>query len=204
MTSHILLADISHMELSTMVTTSGLATTEQLFEAYKTHALRSQKHICTGHVWELSRTNTVAHGTTDGLDCPILKSGVHKWSIKVLKGRHHGLGVQCPRVAPLRHPGPLHKMQGGWALKEGKASHAGSPGTSEHRRNLPSIFGEGTIVSFTLDLDQGEGNLTASIDGRAPFEVFSGMRIDLFENDGFVPAVTVCATGSVEFLGFTS
>jgi hypothetical protein len=35
---------------------------------------------------------------TDVLDCPVMKSGVHKWMIQVVQGKGHGLGVlaTCP------------------------------------------------------------------------------------------------------------
>jgi BTB/POZ domain len=195
MTSHIQLADISPTELSTMVTTSGLVTTEQLFEAYKSQALRSQTQIWTrnqqgAHVWRTSRTHIVGSGNErimiERLDCPVLKSGVHTWSIKVLKGNRHFLGVTW--IAGLWGP------RGGRYVPNERSSFHGVPNVDV-----------GSIVSFTLDLDNGDGILTASMNGSLPIEVASSMRRShLHEDYGYVPAVTLQPNGSVEFLGFTN
>jgi hypothetical protein len=141
-------------------------------------------------------------GVADVLDCPAMKSGVHKWRIQVVEGKRHGLGVivTCTSDVPL----PLLDLDGfyrskrGLAMFQGKAVHGKGNCTSEF--HVPCKFRTGSIVSFSLDLDQG-GILTASIDGDAPFEVFSDMCQRLDKEDGFLPAVDV-SCGSVKFLGF--
>jgi hypothetical protein len=118
MSSYIHPENISPTDLSTVVASSDLVSVERLFDAYKTQALRSEKsevrmptfyEQCRGaYVWMRSGTNAVVFKTGqdcssfDVLDCPIMKSGVHKWRIKVLQGKKHALGVvvTCPSDGP--------------------------------------------------------------------------------------------------------
>jgi hypothetical protein len=231
LTSNIELANIDPTILSTIVATSGLVTHDQLATAYHVQALRSLQRRRTsyqqwrgGHVWTVSQTNSVTSDanrplcyTTDHLQCPILKSGVHKWSIQILQGDRHSLGIVSTRYTKMSSDIPLHTRKGGWALLKGQSSHAKGHDNHIWGRELPSDFLPGSIVSFTLYL-YGKGILTASIDDKDPFEVFSGLlhRDDTIptsdnedvveekgaeEEDGFVPAVSAWG-GTVKFLGF--
>jgi hypothetical protein len=90
-------------------------------------------------------------------------------------------------------------FQGGSCILDnsGRSIHGGIETQSDLRP-----FSDGSIVSFTLDL-RGQGVLTASIDGNAPIEVFSGGILEgRGENHGFVPAISCHPKVSVEFLGF--
>jgi hypothetical protein len=78
--------------------------------------------------------------------------------------------------------------QGGSCILDnsGRSIHGGIETQSDLRP-----FSDGSIVS------------TASIDGNAPFEVFSGGILEgQGENHGFVPAISCHPKVSVEFLGF--
>jgi hypothetical protein len=209
MTSHIDLAEIDPTKLSTMVTSSGLVTTDQLFEAYKRQALkaplryrkrfRSCYDQCRGMCfWKESETTMVLgestwYATSDSLQCPVIKSGVHKWSIKVLEGREHGLGLSFAKLGDLTTDCCF--------LYEDRTLRSSIGHNPEIEKRFRISFQVDAIVSFTLDLDQHNGRLTASINGKTPFEVFSDLRKGLGENDGFVPSVKV-REGRVEFLGF--
>jgi hypothetical protein len=224
MTSHLHLAEIDPTKLSTLVTSSGLVTTDQLCEAYKTQALRYQKGFRTSYydrwrappVWKASGTTIVsregsentpdgpiivtASGTEtmvcgnnctfDSLQCPLMESGVHKWSIKILEGTGHGFGV-------------ISTQDRGCSLYEDYALREERNGPGPDFRPIEGLsFKVDTIVSFTLDLGGFHGILTASINGQTPVEIFSDLHIDLEGFDGFVPSVYVVTEGRVEFLGF--
>lgn len=92
MTKHIHLEDIDSTDLITKVAPSGLVSTDQLCEAFKTQSLRANKILRTVYnkpedktVWKFSQssiydkslTNNVAK-PVDTLACAIMKSGVHK------------------------------------------------------------------------------------------------------------------------------
>jgi hypothetical protein len=218
MTSHIDLARIPASELSTTVTCSRLVSLEQLCNAYMAQALRSEKKYGTsfytqwrgGIGWKSTRTTILENVSedddyadqvyTERLDCPVMTSGVYKWSIKILKGGGSSivLGVASTRWPILSHESLL-RHRGGWGLYERCAYHAMSHDKEAVRRNLQRFSTE-SVVSFTLDLERG-GILTASINDNAPFEVFSNMCQDHGEGYGFVPAVTI-TYGMIEFLGF--
>jgi hypothetical protein len=220
MISHIHLENISPTDLSTIVAPSGLVSVERLCDAYKTQALRSEKsgkrmrrcyeQFRGAYAWMYSGIKTVVArkeigevNVSDVLDCPLMKSGVHKWRIKVVKGNGHALGVLATRPPD----GSFHRSRasfaskGAWTMFKGEAV-VGRRGW-ENRKilgRLPCEIRTGSIVSFSLDLDRG-GILTVSIDEDAPFEVFSGMCKETDVEEGFLPIVTAM-DGSVRFLGF--
>jgi hypothetical protein len=221
MSRHIHLENISPTDLSTVVAASGLVSIDRLFDAYKTQALRSEKsgkqmrrsyEQCRGaYVWMYSGTNTVIAQSgqnpfvQDVLDCPVMKTGVHKWRIQVGQAKGHGFGVigTCPTDNSLLRSDldAYCKRKVGWTLCEGFAIKCRNDDDEPQLSDCPSFkIRAGSIVSFSLDLDRG-GILTVSIDGDAPFEVFSGMCKGLGEEDGFLPKVYV-KDGTVEFLGF--
>jgi hypothetical protein len=132
--------------------------------------------------------------TSDSLECPILKSGMHKWSIKILEGTAHGLGVCCTKFGDLTRDAC-------YLFESVKLRHYRLRASSQTKMAPPISFSADTIVTFTLDLDRHNGILTASINGNAPFDLFSGLREGVGENEGFVPSVIV-KRGRVGFLGF--
>jgi hypothetical protein len=119
-------------------------------------------------------------------------------------GKWNGLGVVATRPSDGSLLGtdlpPIYRRKEGWALFEGRIVHAEDCDECKVRSSLPFEFGNGSIVSFSLDIDRGE-ILTASIDRDTPFEVFSGMCRGLGHKDGFLPAVSLFG-GIVRFLGF--
>jgi hypothetical protein len=225
MSSHVHVENICPTDLSIVVASSGLVSAERLGAAYKTQDLRSEnaeKGLCPyykqfrgGNIWMRSGANIVVASLKerhiDVVDCPLMKSGVHKWRMQFVEGKiekkdHHGLGViaSCPYDRPLlqsNHLSAFVERKGGWALFEGFALHREcKDSVNNQSRPLPFKFRIGSIVSFSLDLDRG-GILTVSIDGDAPFEAFSGMCRSVGANEGFLPYVSI-QNGSVKFLGF--
>jgi hypothetical protein len=220
MIRHIHLENISPMDLSTVVASSGLVSAEQLCVAYKTQALRYEKadgrmrtvyeYFRGTYVWIQSGTNTVVaksgrNRSLDVLDCPVMTSGVHKWKIQVVKGKGCELVVLTTRPSD----GPLlrsdldayYQRQEGWTVFEGQTLHyRGNVDEAEVSGRLPCKLNVGSIVSFSLYIDRG-GILTVSIDGSTPCVAFSGMCRGHDVEEGFLPAVDVW-DGEVKFLGF--
>jgi uncharacterized protein YqgV (UPF0045/DUF77 family) len=156
-------------------------------------------------VWKSS--NTVALSSekekrsTELLQCPVLRAGIHKWSILVEDVCPSGLHLG---VASTVHPLKLDKFIGyqeaGWVLEDS--------GCTFHNWPISSMgnptFKMGSKVTFVLDLT-GEGTLSASVDDtRPPSKLFSKMLSDFKGRDaaGFLPAVSLRRPGRVRFLGF--
>jgi hypothetical protein len=214
MSSYIHPENISPTDLSTVVASSDLVSVEQLFDAYKTQALRSEKsgiqmrtfyEQCRGvYVWIQSGTNTVVGDVVvetsyDVLDCPIMKSGVHKWRVQVGEGEGYELAVLAVSLLRSDVDG-YYEQHKSWVLTGGEALHYPADGDESQVSGPPFAIMAGSIVSFSLDLERG-GILTVTIDGSAPFEAFSGMCQGNSEDEGFLPAVNVW-DGDVKFLGF--
>jgi hypothetical protein len=198
---------ISYFDLSNTVTTSGLVTTEQLLEAYKSHAelasqnysqpLKTKRMPC----WENSNSTLVLFGVRPNMELRIIQrlrcremvSGRHIWSIEVVtlspSGKSMWLGVRS---------GQQEWIYG----STGKTWHTGSTA----RQGLP-VYGVASVVTLTLDLT-GTGELSASVDGGSNRVLFvhlfkpgdDGLKLKL----SFVPIVSMKTPGAVRFKGFDS
>ena len=130
------------------------------------------------------------------LDCPLMKSGVYRWSILVEEDPFLGLGVASAKFSPhvwLWHQGPNH-----WRYYSGgKLYH-----NNQHTGSLAK-YGKGSKIIFLLDLTE-DGTLLASVDGK-PFRLAcSSMLATLKEvgpEGGFLPAAWMNRT-KIQFLGF--
>jgi hypothetical protein len=210
---HIALDCISPSVLCTNVAESGLVTNEQLNAAYKTQALttedpktiRSYKKRRLVSVWERS-SDAVLDAFTDGspigcidrMQIPLLKEGIHKWSILVeeLNRAKLNFGVKSPTT----RMSFLYSWAGrAWTAIDGEPAKLGA--TMIISRDHPT-FGTDSKVTFTLDLTGDEGTLSASVDGYPPALLFSNLFSQIGEGEGVVPVVVLGGPARVRFLGF--
>jgi hypothetical protein len=193
MTHHIRLERIDPNHLSTTVTSSGLATRDQLFEAYKLQALDLRKHGISLFdarrlerlVWKKSN-NTIAYPPLDFLSCSPLTSGIHEWTIEIGKqSQSFGSAVLGVVFADTTRTEGLLGLPGpqsvGWFYygNEGCCLHDG-----KWRYSLPKFERGGSEVTFMLDLrEETGGTLSASVDENPSFVLFRGMLSQLRERE---------------------
>lgn len=169
--------NIEPSHLSTTVASSGLVTDAQLLETFKAQALlAAEKHgisYCSNRtpVWRSSGKSVFSSDssgyTVEFLSCPPLRSGVHKWSIKV----EEVCSYTSLCVASSEHQVDCNKWLGhqsglGWIYGNDGSAGTNEWGKTRKKANHPK-FGKGSIVSFTLDLNE-PGILSASVDGKPP------------------------------------
>lgn len=206
LTKFLRLNRIDPSELSTSVQHSGLVTVQQLFEAYQKQALLLQARLgvsfkqprTTRAVWETSNDAVIAGKDVyvEQLNCPVMLSGVHKWTIKAEKidgqGKM-GLGV-ISTVKPISRKQWLGQAQGGWGFWSSRTLWHNSL-----REQSPLPFAEGSEVSVEIDLrEAGGGKLSASVDG-GPFVLLFSDMLGHLQNHiplvGFIPAVSLFGSG---------
>jgi hypothetical protein len=216
LTKYILLEQIEPIHLSTTVASSGLISDSRLLETFKAQALlAAEKHSVPYYrssrapVWRSSGESVLfsnsASPAVEFLSCPVLRSGIHKWSIKVeKKGFKNGTWIG---VASTEHKINCNQwlgcQDGGWVYSDDgdKAHYAyliGDRSSGSHAK-----FKEGSIVTLTLDLT-GPGILNASVNGSPPAELFNDM-LSKFDDGGavgFLPAVSLCQKVQVRLLEF--
>jgi hypothetical protein len=205
LSKHLCLEHIDPTNLKQAVASSGLVTNDQLVEAYRRQALKehdvsSYRKTRLPVAWRKSN-NVVASCVSgdllvaDVLQCPVLSSGVHKWSILVERGTYMQLGVVASTALPFNFDDWIGNQGGGWVYSNfGFAFHNGNMIQGQ----LPT-FGQGSIVTFILDLT-GEGTLGASVDDNPPILIFSNMQN--VHAAGFLPAASLNRPARVRFLGF--
>jgi hypothetical protein len=208
---HICLELIIPSHLRDIVELAGIVSSEKLLEAYKTRSLSMESGIAPPckrkkrECWESSNqgdfTCTKAGNGSELLQCRRMASGIHSWSIKVVKmcipTNTCWLGVALATDPPDRNKW-LGRQATGWVLGcNGYARHA------EARKNTHLLYREGSVVKFRLDLTQ-QGTLSGSVDGGDERLLFDKMLMIGEEkvNRSFVPAVSLVAPGEVRFLGF--
>jgi hypothetical protein len=208
---HICLENIIPSHLRDIVEPSGIVSSEKLLEAYKTHSLSLESEMAPTHTktkrecWESSNqrdftcTNET-HGT-ELLQGRQMRSGIHSWSIKVVKMSDGcWFGVALATDPPDRNAW-LGSLTGGWVFdSNGDACHAYP---LQPRKTSHLLYGEGSVVKFRLDLTL-QGTLSASVDGGEECLLFDNMLMIGEEkaDRSFVPAVSLIAPGAVRFLGF--
>jgi hypothetical protein len=207
LTQYLSLELIRPVDISTTVASSGFVTNDQICNAYKAQSLcaEHQNNISYQNfrmpVWRNSQTVVVACENIDPvleiLSCPVLRTGIHTWSILVQQASFSlELGL-ASTVHTLDHGKSLGEQPGAW----GYTSSGNSCHNSE-RMSTYRPFGEGSTVTFVLDLT-GQGTLCASVDDNPAVSLFTDMRSVFLSNNeiGFVPAACL-DVGSVRFLGF--
>ena len=187
---HINFDRIDPKDLSTTVSSSGLVSTEILFEAFKHQALAAVNEHKIEYAsfrhhrqlkWKSSGNRTFNktgfNWTTDVLDFPPMKAGSYEWTIDILEmTKHLRIGLL---PAPSAEQDPEHfsdliigKAHGSWAFSSTGRVYA-SPGHKQGRK-VRAEFKAGDQVRMTLDLSD-TGVLKATING-------SVNEIVLFEN----------------------
>jgi hypothetical protein len=120
-------------------------TNDQLFDAYEAQALlakqegRSFKKMRVP-TWKSSNKVIFSSNSIDELQCPVLSSGTHKWSIGVEEKENHvHLGVALT-VHTLENNSFLGYQEGGWSYSTGGNGYhnSGSTYSSEATRRLKS------------------------------------------------------------------
>jgi hypothetical protein len=180
-------------------------TTDQLLDAYKAQALSAEQQNGVSYkklripVWRKANNvvlSAESQRIVDDLDCPAMRTGVHKWSILVENlGRENRLvlGVEVPRDQYARTAWSYCEAGDVYSYMNGRQSPVVT-------RDL-ATFGSGSKVTFILDLT-GAGTLAASVDD-APFvQLFSDMLSHLPDGAGLHPVVNMQRPGRIRFLGF--
>jgi hypothetical protein len=217
MTKHLLLEKISPVNLLKIVEPSGLVTTDQLLQAYRSQAIMLEPQ--TPNIFKRMRHNKSANWQSSGNDVincitashsvdllqrdMVIRSGkCKKWMIKVeVDCEFIWIGV-ASTAHEISHSKWLGKQAGGWVYgSNGSACHAtglnNGPYTAEFQ-----TFSCGTEITMNLDL-RGSGTLEATVAGKS-FILFSNM-LDAFGEDeevGFLPAISLTKPGKVRFIGF--
>ncbi|CAB9530756.1 expressed unknown protein (Partial), partial [Seminavis robusta] len=193
LTQQIRLELIVSPQLASSVTESGLFSQEQLFQAFKSQAVALydggsiQEHRIPLPIWEGSMSTSCNGDYCFGHDTKALKisplhDGVHKWTVHVTQYcRPVWVGVALQSAdtnTSYRTTESLSKQKNGWVY--------GSSGVSFHYSPQPDCvhpkFGMGSYVSLTLDLldtSDGDGTLSASVDGGETFVLFQNLRQEI-------------------------
>lgn len=203
----ICLERIRPTDLEQRVERSRLVEPQKLLQAYRTQALSAQNNHGIEferprHMRPAWKSSSSAHCSVDGVDIlsyPDMTSGVHEWMIDIERyQKKMWLGVALT-TNELDLDNFLGNQKVGWVY--------GSNGASIHaaviEHNLPK-FVEGSRVKLSLNLlpgEQGNGTLSVSVDGKDPFQLFTGLRGYLGEQGvGFVPAVCLKKPGKVHLV----
>eukprot|EP00978_Attheya_sp_CCMP212_P011812 scaffold29345_cov52-Attheya_sp.AAC.1 len=216
MARHLSLHHISPKDLSSIVEPSELVSTHQLLQAFKTHALGPEaqqqvsfKRMRFSGFWESSQSVVYSSKAQDHetellqMDVPI-RSGSWTWSVKVESDCNiFWVGVASTSHSPQRDKWLGENIGGFLYGRNGAACNASSYGDPIYNCIHPT-FGEGSIVTMTLDL-RGNGTLKASVDD-GPFSfLFSNMLNEHQAGDdeiGFLPAISLVSPGRARFLGW--
>ncbi|CAB9526636.1 expressed unknown protein [Seminavis robusta] len=210
---HVRLDWIDPEYLSTTVSESNLVSQKSLLEAFKLQALAAKKQHnvvfrrrrCQP-VWNSTLTEMSTAGEMRGVDMlqyPSMSSGVHRWTMEVVKDvTFTWLGVALPSK-PLDLHKWLGKQDAGWAYgSNGAACHQTDTYNCVHPK-----FKEGSRVTMTLNLlannEEKNGTLSASVDGGEEFILFDNLRAQLVpgqEDCGFVPAVSNRAPAKIRLI----
>jgi hypothetical protein len=211
---HIHLASIRPQDLRWKVDPSGLVKAEALQAAYKAHAIRADivSHVISKThsrpVWNISdshlltgKPEEVDFRTGHVLNSDHVKSGVHIWSIEVVKSTP-SLQMGVTR---------FRRGESVWFLysRNGRSHQWGDcipaiPKPDERRSVFPK-FCTGSVITFRLDLRES-GTLSAQVDKDSSneFVLFENIlmegeeRVDM----AFAPTVLIEAPGAINFLGF--
>ena len=205
-------------DLTNTVAKSGLLTTAQLLEAYKSHAERAEK---TGSVpsfmkrtpyWETSNSTVAAFGSEGAISgftgpticrhpllCKEMASGRHVWSFEVVKLSQAGMWLGVTGFeAGEKFDGSLYN----WVCY---SKTNGKPrGITSFDPQMPVCpgFVQGSILTFTLDLT-GRGVLSVCVNRGVSCIICENM-LKLGKPRSFVPVVGMTTPGTVRFKGFDS
>lgn len=205
---HIHLDRMRASELAAIVRPSDLVTKNQLLDAYELVSARAESAGYDGAVlqqrgpqrsarWETSKgcnyQPTSNAYRRELLECNPMRSGKHKWSIKVTSYcKHVWIGLVCTNNSGvIDRTDPL-----GWAYGSNGAKRRAGWGGEFF--SLP-IFSVGDTVTFTLDLS-GTVCLKACVNDGDENTIFD--RNQLTPPYSFVPAVYLRNPGAVQFCGF--
>jgi hypothetical protein len=201
-TKYIHLELIDPEALNTVVSSSGLVTNAQLFEAFKAQALRAKKQGVhfpkrrrLSSMWKGSQSDIISceeEMAIATLEYPAMVSGSFRWTFRVEKyGRSIGSGVVLAASnLTVRYCGwPEHLRR--WVCF---GSGNGHRDLGELTRGNPR-YGEGDEVTFVLDIAE-TASLRYSVNSGPYFPIFTDMHP---EQGGFSPVVFV-NRGSVRIL----
>ena len=187
------------------VAPSGLFTIEQLSAAFQDQAIeaeRSQKfnYSRTSSRIEWESSKDALFTSSSKAHCVELLSGV-----KLVPGFHYTWTLQVEEVCCLTWVGVasgpvakdewLGKQPGGWVYgSNGSVNHATGVDNGPYN-HAAAEYGKGSVLHMELDLTrQGVGG-SMIVNG---VTIFTGMH----SADGFVPALSLRAPGSVRLLDF--
>ncbi|CAB9501693.1 expressed unknown protein [Seminavis robusta] len=210
---HVDLTQIGPDVLCNKVEVSGLADRDQLYDAYKAHALASNHETNntnnTSLQWKKSQSEEVhqerASGwTTDVVDCPPMTAGTYQWSLTLEQAEAVMVGV-VSSDAPIRYDSDFSVQKGTWASYDFNMSgsniqllYANGVRKQQKQQQLPTISGNSTVqVTLNLDpTDADNGSLSFSVDGRRPVVILRQLREHLNNNEGgFLPGVSISGRG---------
>jgi BTB/POZ domain len=198
--------------LSTTVTLSGLVTSEQLIEAYKSQAIGAKKKFkisftktltYSNPIWSHSNSATFAskkpaNWQSDTLKCHILLPGSkYTWTVTINGNPFVWLGVVVSTESP--------KFNGKDFIKR-KGARYGLYGHSDHYGEAFK-FKKGDHVNMALDLapeEEVNGTLSVSVNNQPAVVIYTDMLAKLTRgtNEGFVPAVACfVAKVTIESIG---
>ena len=195
MRCHVELVLIPAIDLSTKVASSGLCAPEQLSNAYKEQAIWSQRNEYFRDIWD-SCENRVANGGYETcLRCKGMKSGVHRWGIRV-------------RVIPDDCELTIGIASINQTLNYSSYGNFFPDAITSDTEDVPHIddlprLQKNSVIKFELNMSVGAGTLHASVDGGEPIELCNTLSSILkSEDDSFVPIANNNNKCSVLFLGF--
>jgi BTB/POZ domain len=206
---HVDLQFIDPEYLSTTVTLSGLVTSEQLTEAYKSQAIQAKKKFkisftkftCPSPLWSDSNSATFANRISilksDTLKCPILLAGSkYTWTVTINDEPDVWLGV----VVSTKSPKFTGKEFDDEEFDEENSGCYGYYG-DEYDFGHEARFKGGDCVKMTLDLaleEEDNGTLSVSVNNQPTVVICTDMlaKLPRHTNEGFVPAAA-CSMSKV-------
>jgi len=203
------LANISPTDLCSVVEVSGLVSKDQLFQTFKNQAMYAERetdkfskprlNVSWQSTSDLLFTCETPEHITELLDCAVMTSGVHMWSIEVVTYCNCvWLGVAFVSEK-INCDQWLGKQVTGWAYgSNGAACHNTGEDNGPYHEVHPT-FDQGSVITMKLDLTAG-GTLSAAVDDKPPFVLFQDMTHE--QKPAFVPAVSVRGPGAVRVLSF--
>ncbi|CAB9526522.1 expressed unknown protein [Seminavis robusta] len=211
---HICLDDLDPDFLTSTVLPSGLATTQQVYNAFQAQALYAkQKYgmlarttiastldwtMTSTPVWTSSGTDISSFGDlkTDLLNCPPIKPGKKvEWTIEILKDAENvWLGMVVAGKGQYGNKCACHERFVGVAYCGNGIVEF--DGRTIRDGGRVSRFESGSKVTLTWDASTGKGRLDGSVDG--------GLAKNLLDignrKEGFIPAVSTRYPDSVRLL----